>query len=218
MTFQDKRLARVFVALAAAFLGTLRAGAQNVQHLSITQPGGMLGSNIVTGVYSVSNGVEVTWDGPAGFCQLLESTTNNHPRWHAVGRGGNLARFEVVPDRYSNSYFHVTGPAAHYAGYQICSQCHSPIVKTIKETAHFSALTNAAFVAEGGETNTECLACHTVGFGVRTGFISKARTPRLGGVQCENCHGPAANHAANPGNPVVLPRIELGGGGLRRVP
>ena len=43
----------------------------------------------------------------------------------------------------------------------------------------------------------------------RPGFVSQSKTPQLAGVQCENCHGPAANHAANPDDPTVIPRVEL---------
>jgi hypothetical protein len=53
------------------------------------------------------------------------------------------------------------------------------------------------------------LPCHTVGYGLPTGFVSVTATPQLGGVQCENCHGPAANHAANPDDPIRVPRVEL---------
>ena len=59
------------------------------------------------------------------------------------------------------------------------------------------------------DTNSSCLPCHTVGYGLPTGFTNAMNTPQLEGVQCENCHGPAANHAANPGDPTVVPRVEL---------
>jgi hypothetical protein len=71
------------------------------------------------------------------------------------------------------------------------------------------AFTNAYFVAAGGQTNSSCLPCHTVGYGLPTGFVSKSKTPLLGGVQCENCHGPAANHAANPDDPTVVPQVDI---------
>ena len=61
----------------------------------------------------------------------------------------------------------------------------------------------------GGQTNASCLPCHTVGYGLPTGFTSLAKTPKLAGVQCENCHGPAANHAANPDDPTLVPRVEV---------
>ena len=61
----------------------------------------------------------------------------------------------------------------------------------------------------GGQTNASCVACHTVGYGLPTGFVSAGQTPLLEGVQCESCHGPAANHAANPTDFSVIPRVEL---------
>ena len=53
----------------------------------------------------------------------------------------------------------------------------------------------AALQQYNQQTNTGCLICHTVGYGVPTGFTSAAATPHLQGVQCENCHGVAGNHA-----------------------
>ncbi len=120
-----------------------------------------------------------------------------------------LVRTATVADRYSNSYFRVSGPLTRYAGSQACAECHAPFVNTVKQTRHASAFTNARFEADGGQTNSSCLACHTVGFDVKTGFVSQKKTPHLAGVQCENCHGPAANHAANPDDPTVRPRAEV---------
>ena len=65
------------------------------------------------------------------------------------------------------------------------------------------------FVAKGGQTNSSCLPCHTVGYHLPTGFANQSATPQLAGVQCENCHGPAANHAANPIDPTAIPRVEV---------
>ena len=48
----------------------------------------------------------------------------------------------------------------------------------------------------------ECLACHVTGwhpqkyFPFETGYVSLKDTPKLVGNGCENCHGPAARHAA----------------------
>jgi hypothetical protein len=79
----------------------------------------------------------------------------------------------------------------------------------VEHTAHAAACTNAAFAAKGGQTNRSCLVCHTVGDGLPTGFVSLAKTPKLAGVQCENCHGPASYHAGNPDDPTVIPRVEV---------
>jgi hypothetical protein len=50
-----------------------------------------------------------------------------------------------------------------------------------------------------------------VGFGLPTGFISAGATPGLAGVQCENCHGPGAKHAANEMDLTVRPRVDIAG-------
>jgi hypothetical protein len=53
-----------------------------------------------------------------------------------------------------------------------------------------------------------------VGYGLPSGYVSQSTaeqiaTPHLAGVQCENCHGPAGYHAANPQDLSVKPRVEL---------
>jgi hypothetical protein len=204
------RAACLFLAVAAALLTGWRAGAQSVQHLSVTWLGGMPGeTNFITGTNLVTNGVEVTWDGPSGYYQLFESPGLEHPVWKALGKRTNLVRTATVADRYSNSFFQVRGPLARYAGSQSCAECHEPILKTVKLTRHASAFSNELFEADGGQTNSFCLACHTVGFDLKTGFVSQKKTPRLASVQCENCHGPAAYHAANPDDSSVRPRAEV---------
>jgi hypothetical protein len=55
------------------------------------------------------------------------------------------------------------------------------------------------------DKNSSCLPCHTVGYGTPNGYKDEASTPQLAGVQCENCHGPAAAHALNPLNKLLRP-------------
>ena len=51
----------------------------------------------------------------------------------------------------------------------------------------------------GNGDNAFCLGCHTVGFGDPDddGYLTGGTTPQFEGVQCENCHGAAAAHAAS---------------------
>jgi hypothetical protein len=198
--------ASVLILAAAGFLlGGFFANAQNVQHLSTTRPGGMPGLPVMGGVERLTNGVRVTWDGPSGYYQLYQKSNSLLAPWVALGKATNLVRYAV----YSNAFFRVSGPSPQYIGAQACAGCHDNIRATELKTPHAGAFTNADFVAAGGQTNSSCLPCHTVGYGLPTGFVSKSRTPLLAGVQCENCHGPAGNHQANPDDFTVVPRVEL---------
>ncbi len=184
--------------------------AQNVQHLTITQPGGMPGWPVLTGIERLTNGVRMTWDGPPGYYQLFQKSSLTSPQaWQAVGGRTNLGRKVTITTLYSNAFFRVSGPAPRYAGSAACADCHGAIHATEMNTRHAGAFQTLKDAHQ--DTNPSCLPCHTVGFGLPTGFISEALTPQLAGVQCENCHGPAANHAANESDPTVRPRVELAG-------
>ncbi len=188
---------------------TLTLLAQPVQHLTITQPGGMPGLPIMTGIDPVTNGMHLSWDGPSGYYQVYQKSNRLTAPWMTVGKATNLIRNFTITTLYSNAFFRVSGPPPHYIGAQGCTGCHDKIHNTEVLTPHGAAFTNAQFVAAGGQTNSSCLPCHTVGYGLPTGFVSKSKTPLLAGVQCENCHGPAANHAANPDDFSVVPQIEI---------
>ena len=183
--------------------------AQPVQHLTITRPGGMPGSPVMQGIQRLTNGMQVTWDGPSGYYQVYQKSNSLLGPWVALGRSTNLLRYAVITKLYSNAFFRVAGPAPAYIGSQACAGCHDNIRATELKTPHAGAFTNADFVAAGGQTNSSCLPCHTVGYGLPTGFVSQSRTPQLAGVQCENCHGPAANHQANQSDFTVIPQIEI---------
>jgi len=197
----------IVVGMALGLLLSARASAQNVQHLTVTRPGGMPGMPLVTGVLLDTNSVTVTWDGPSGYYQLFENVSLVQTNWRPVGLRTNLSRRAVLPASASNALFKVSGPAPHYAGWQNCAECHQPVYSTVSKTPHAQAF--AVLSQFDQSQNPSCLACHTVGYGVASGFTNLAATPLLAGVQCENCHGVAANHAANPDDPTVKPRIEL---------
>jgi hypothetical protein len=182
--------------------------AQDLPHLTTIQPGGLPGLPVMQGISPVTNGLEVTWYGPSGYYQLYQTTGLKTPAWQAIG-GLDYTNTAIVTPASGNDFFRVLGPSPHYAGWQNCLECHATIYDPVILTPHASAFTNALFVAAGGQTNASCLPCHTVGAGLPTGFTSLAQTPKLAAAQCENCHGPAAVHASNPGNPTTVPRVEL---------
>ena len=199
--------------MALALLGLGGGGmpliAQPVQHLSITEPGGMPGWPVLTGISQVTNEMQLTWDGPSGYYQVFQKSNSLAASWMALGKATNLARITTITKLYSNAFFRVSGPAPKYAGYQVCITCHSSVCQYVTNTPHAQAFSDPAFVAAHGQNNAACLPCHTVGYGLPTGFVSASATPQLAGVQCENCHGPAANHAASPNDRAVIPRVEI---------
>ena len=200
---------RIFLLVSLAAFAVGSAGAQGVQHLAVVQPGGFPGLPVMNGIQRTTNGVQIYWDGPSGYYQVWQKIHLTDPTWLAVGTPYNLSRTATITTLYSNDFFRVSGPSPHYAGSQVCAGCHAGVHTTVMNTEHAGAFTGALFVAQGGQTNTSCLACHTVGYGLPTGFSSASKTPLLEGVQCESCHGPAANHAANPDDPTAIPQVEL---------
>jgi len=201
---------RIF-SLALAGLGflALPVVAQSVQHLSSPQPGGMPGMPVMGGIRQLTNGVQLTWDGPSGYYQVFQKSNSLTAPWVALGKATNSVRTAIITQLYSNAFFRVAGPAPKYVGYQACIACHLNVCRYETNTPHATAFSNPAFQQYGGQNNPACLACHTVGYGLPTGFVSAALTPRLAGVQCENCHGPAGNHTASEDDPSVRPRVEI---------
>ena len=128
-----------------------------------------------------------------------------------VRRRGLLDRFPTVPD----------APGDGYVGSARCAACHRAIYDSWAGTAHHGAL--ADLEAKGYAWDPECARCHVVGFerlpGGRfaraaSGFLDPERTPYLGGVGCESCHGPGRRHVSRPTDPAVF----QGGGPMRRDP
>ncbi len=88
-----------------------------------------------------------------------------------------------------------SGLTGRYVGAERCSQCHARIHEMWNETLHSKALVTLEAIGQG--SNPDCIGCHTVGFGEEGGFVSRALTNALAGVQCESCHGPGGEHAMN---------------------
>ncbi len=195
-------------ALIALCLAGSPAGAAEVQHLSITVPGGMPGLPVMTGIERGSNFAKITWDGPPGYYQLYQKSELTGAVWQKFG-SPNLNRTTNITTLSSNGFFRVLGPSPQYAGAPACLECHESIHTVEQNTRHARAFETLKLAHQ--ENNPSCLPCHTVGYSLPTGFVSERATPQLAGVQCENCHGPAANHAANPGDLTARPRADIAG-------
>jgi predicted CXXCH cytochrome family protein len=99
------------------------------------------------------------------------------------------------------------GEPSPYAGASTCAACHAEQYDYWLVTGHADALDTLRTVSQ--EANPACVGCHVVGFGEAGGYVDENATPDLAGVQCENCHGAAAEHAAAPGDLDKRPTIEL---------
>ena len=99
------------------------------------------------------------------------------------------------------------GPAK-WVGSAKCAACHDGIYQDWLRTPHALALKTLRRVDY--HWDPECIVCHVQGthrmvdlFGTRwtrdeSGFCDAEKTPFLGAVGCENCHGPGSLHAADP--------------------
>ena len=198
-------------ALALGILGMCLSGfsAQTVHHLSATYPGGMPAVPVMLPPAVQTNGVQVSWDGPAGYYQVFQKLLSPNSTWQAVGRPTNLSCSVTVSGVFSGALYKVSAPTPQYVGQKSCVLCHNAVCRYETNTAHANAFISPGFQSAHGQTNASCLPCHTVGYGVATGFATAVLTPQLAGVQCENCHGPAGNHASNPGDLSSVPRVEV---------
>jgi hypothetical protein len=95
---------------------------------------------------------------------------------------------------------HPTG--RRFAGSAACADCHQEAYDIWKETPHATALVTLEEQDPRRDGDPECLSCHVVGWAPQRfepfegGFTEMATTPHLAQQGCENCHGPAAAHAA----------------------
>lgn len=94
-------------------------------------------------------------------------------------------------------------PKEVYATPSNCVSCHIQEFGQWAYTGHKSA--TAILTERSAHKNPECLSCHSTGFGKKGGFGEPTpfNLSRLGGVQCEACHGPLAGH---PDDKSVVPQ------------
>lgn len=98
-------------------------------------------------------------------------------------------------------------PAPHptgrdFAGSGVCGDCHTAAWEVFEQTPHFHTSETLVALSPARHFDPECIACHATGwepqkyFPFAKGWKSYRDTPEMHGQGCENCHGPAARHAA----------------------
>jgi hypothetical protein len=76
-----------------------------------------------------------------------------------------------------------------------CALCHKNQVAAWKKWPMAKAWDR---LSADEKKKKECFVCHVTGYGKTGGYVSVDKTPKLVGVQCESCHGPAGNHLKVP--------------------
>lgn len=93
-----------------------------------------------------------------------------------------------------------TETGAEYVGSEACADCHEDSYEIWKESKHATAwetLEKAQKSEKYGWPVThypDCITCHVVGYGYKTGFVNPETTPDKKDVGCEQCHGPGSKH------------------------
>jgi len=99
-----------------------------------------------------------------------------------------------------------------YVGSAACTDCHEEDSETCAEHAHSHAWQTLidSENKEGWPVThyPECVSCHVVGYGYKSGFQSPKKTPELLNVTCDNCHGPGNKHVASDGD-VAMQKVEV---------
>jgi len=83
-----------------------------------------------------------------------------------------------------------TGP--QYVGTETCLGCHQDDHSKWAATGHAHAWD--ALKRRDSESDPNCIACHSVGFGTPSGYQRAMNGERLVNVGCESCHGPGSQH------------------------
>lgn len=87
-----------------------------------------------------------------------------------------------------------------YVGNAACADCHEDAMRIWQKTKHGKAWETLVKAEQGTKygwpvTNyPDCVGCHVVGYGNKSGFVSPEKTAHLADVGCEECHGPGSAH------------------------
>lgn len=190
-------------------LGVLVAvsGAFAADHQVITRKaGGVSPHPDIRSVSKGTNGIVLQWNGFAGPYQLERAVDIVSGKWEKVGSPTDARTLTLPPDG-DIGFLRINGGSPSFAGVEACMECHPGTHSDWAQTRHAGAFETLRAIKQ--EKNARCLPCHTVGFGLPTGFKDEATTPFYAGVQCENCHGPAGDHAMKPLDKSLRPVKEV---------
>lgn len=108
------------------------------------------------------------------------------------------AGFEEKKEKKGRSALLASSGESRFAGSATCQECHHEASRSWSAGKHAKAHETLSRRERGADP--DCLACHSTG---SHSIHGDSRPPAPGdewmeGVQCEACHGPAADHVKNP--------------------
>ena len=93
-----------------------------------------------------------------------------------------------------------------YVGSETCRGCHPTAYKVWQDSKHGHAWQTLVDAEQDPKrygwpvtAYPDCVSCHVVGYGQKSGFVTFEDTPQHANVGCERCHGPASGHIASGG-------------------
>jgi hypothetical protein len=179
--------------------------------------GGLDPRSTITSMVQTQGTASLTWDGFMKPFAVQQASSLSAPSWQTILT--TLDKQATVPAADGVGFLRVVTPfdndtskadPALYVGAEQCGGCHNDpegVHAKWSKTRHAGAFETLRAI--GQQTNSFCLPCHTVGYGIPGGFESEGNTWWLEGVQCENCHGPGGRHAAAPDDLSVRPQITI---------
>ena len=144
--------------------------------------------------------LKLEWDS-AG--RIRQSIAEQIPLFPMIPESPRLAALIAKSRRKANEFAReearksppVAAPSI-FAGSKACRECHEEDHKVWAASRHARAV--ESLKPTGDEFNRKCLSCHVTAFEANRGFVNMVRTPELGNVHCEACHGAASEHARSP--------------------
>lgn len=89
-----------------------------------------------------------------------------------------------------------------YVGSSTCAGCHEKEYETFTKHSRKAKSDKSVKLMMKKLTAEElkgCYGCHTTGYGQPGGFESFEKTPEMGHLGCESCHGPGSAHVDSGG-------------------
>jgi len=96
------------------------------------------------------------------------------------------------PERLRQDQVPGVRASASYVGTDECLSCHPSAAKVWQKSAHSRAFTTLK--KKEADADPKCIPCHTVGFGIISGYQRSFNGSKLANVGCESCHGPGSLH------------------------